>query len=120
MPYVAGAPQAFFDNIVIFNALRPSDESSWLPTMPAAVSWLAHGALIALLLATAIGVWRRPPTLFVRAGLATILMLAALLLGPSPHQNYHLWWLPLYSVLLAVTLTSRARADIGAESSPSR
>jgi hypothetical protein len=120
LPYAAGAPEAFLDNIVLFNALRPSDESSWLMTMPAAVSWVAHGMLVTILLVVAIGVWRRPPTLFARCGLCTILMLAALLLGPSPHENYHLWWLPLYSVLLAVTLTRGARAETGAEPGRSR
>ena len=109
LPYVAGAPMAFFDNIVAFNALRPSDESSWLMTMPASVGWAAHGAVVLLLLTTAIGVWRRPPTLFLRCGLCAVLMLAALLLGPSPHQNYHLWWLPLYSVLVAITLAGVPR-----------
>jgi uncharacterized membrane protein len=116
LPYAAGAPAAFVDNIVLFNALRPSDESSWLMTMPLAVSWVARGTLVLLLLAVAVAVWRRAPTLFTRCGLCTILMLAALLLGPSPHQNYHLWWLPLYSVLVAVTLTSRTRAESSAES----
>jgi hypothetical protein len=119
LPYAIGAPDAFVDNIVIFNALRQSDESSWLMTMPAAVSWVAHGALIVLLLATLIGVWRRAPPLLVRCGLCTVLMLAALVLGPSPHQNYHLWWLPLYSVLLAVTLASGPPTE-AAESSRSR
>jgi hypothetical protein len=120
VPYAAGAPQAFFDNIVIFNALRPSDESSWLMSMPAPVSWLAHGTLVLLLLAAVVGVWRRAPPLFVRCGLCAILMLAALVLGPSPHQNYHLWWLPLYSVLLAATLTSGGRAETSPESGRSR
>jgi uncharacterized membrane protein len=120
LPYAAAAPAAFVDNIVLFNALRPSDESSWLMGMPAAVSWAAHGTLVLLMLAMAVGVWRRAPALFVRCGLSTILMLAALLLGPSPHQNYHLWWLPLYSVLVAVTLARGPPADRSAESSRSR
>jgi uncharacterized membrane protein len=111
LPYAAGAPNAFFDNIVAFNLLRASDESSWLMTMPAGVIWAAHGALVVLLLGAAVVVWRRPPTLFVRGGLCALLILASLLLGPSPHQNYHLWWLPLYSVLVAVTLTRVPMAD---------
>jgi hypothetical protein len=120
LPYAVGAPEAFLDNIVVFNALRPSDESSWLMTMPAPVVWIARGTFVVVLLATAIGVWRRAPALFVRSALCTMLMLAALLLGPSPHQNYHVWWLPLYSVLLAVTLTRGLRLDDGAEPSPLR
>jgi uncharacterized membrane protein len=114
LPYAVGAPQAFFDNIVAFNALRPSDESSWLMTMPAGVLWAAHGALVLIMVGTAIAVWRRPLSLFVRCGLCTVLMLAALLLGPSPHQNYHLWWLPLYSVLVAVTLMRVLKTNEGA------
>ena len=104
LPYAVGAPRAFFDNIVAFNALRPSDESSWLLTMPASVAWVAHAAFVLLLLSVTIAVWWRPPAFFVRCGLCVFLTLAALLLGPSPHQNYHLWWLPLYSVLVAVSL----------------
>jgi hypothetical protein len=110
LPYAVGAPRAFFDNIVAFNALRPSDESSWLLAMPTSVAWVAHAAFVLLLLGIAIAVWWRPPAFFVRCGLCVFLMLAALLLGPSPHQNYHLWWLPLYSVLAAVSLM-RARGE---------
>jgi hypothetical protein len=121
LPYVLGAPQAFFDNIIAFNALRPSDESSWLLTMPAGVAWAAHGALILLLLGVALAVWWRPPAFFVRCVLCVVLTLAALLLGPSPHQNYHLWWLPLYSVLVAVSLArGRDEASGSLESSASR
>ncbi|HLJ20417.1 MAG TPA: glycosyltransferase 87 family protein [Stellaceae bacterium] len=111
LPYALEAPRAFFDNIVAFNALRSSDASSWLHAMPADVAGAAHAALGLLLLAVAIAVWRRPPTLFVRCGLCVVLMLAALLLGPSPHQNYHLWWLPVYCVLVSVWLAGGPRPD---------
>jgi len=111
LPYAAWAPRAFFDNVVAFNLLRVSDESSWLVAMPAGVVWAAHGALLALLLAATLVVWRRPPTFIQRCAWCVLLMLAALLLGPSPHQNYHLWWLPLYSVLVAVTLARVPKAD---------
>ena len=111
LPYASGAPSAFFDDIVAFNLVRASDASSWLMTMPAGVVWAAHGTLLLLPLAALVIVWRRPLTLFLRCGLCALLILASLLLGPSPHQNYHLWWLPLYSALVAVTLTRLPKAD---------
>ncbi len=112
LPYAIGAPSAFFDNIVAFNLIsRRATTPSWLMTMPAGVVWASHGILLVLLLAAAVVVWRRPLTLFLRCGLCALLILASLLLGPSPHQNYHLWWLPLYSALVAVTLTRLPKAD---------
>ncbi len=104
LPYAAWSPVEFFRNIVLFNFIRPSDDSSWLMGMPAAVATAARVAVIAVLLAVAVHVWRRPPALFARCCLCTLLMLAALLLGPSPHQNYHLWWLPFYSAIVAVVV----------------
>ncbi len=35
VPFAAAAPDAFFDNIVLFNLVRPIDDTSWLWGMPA-------------------------------------------------------------------------------------
>ena len=46
-------------------------------------------------------------TIPVRCGIGAVVILAALLSGPVVHNNYQLWWLPLFAVVLAAILDRR-------------
>jgi glycerol uptake facilitator-like aquaporin len=97
------------DNIVLFNLMRPPDSTSWLFGAPPLAGKLAGALFVALYLAAAIRVWRRPPTSSERCGLASFLILASILLGPVAHHNYQLWWLPLFAALLGAALAMAPR-----------
>ncbi|HUH85384.1 MAG TPA: glycosyltransferase 87 family protein [Stellaceae bacterium] len=104
LPFLLWSPGAFIDNIVLFNLERPADSTSWLFAMPPFAATLAHLVAIAAYGTVAAYVWRRPPSLLQRTALATMLMLLALLTGPTAHHNYQLWWLPFFAALLGVAL----------------
>ena len=104
VPFAIWSPGALFDNIALFNLVRPADSTSWLFAAPGARP--AAGAAMALLyLAAAADVWLRPPALARRCGIAVALMIASLIAAPAVHHNYQLWWLPLACALLGAALT---------------
>ncbi len=109
LPFALWSPSAFLDNIVLFNLMRPPDSTSWLFGAPPLAGKLAGALFVALYLAAAIRVWRRPPTSSERCGLASFLILASILLGPVAHHNYQLWWLPLFAALLGAALAMAPR-----------
>jgi len=104
LPFLAQAPQAFIDNIVVFNLIRPPDSTSWLLGAPALAATIAHAVLAVAYVAVLAIAWRRPPWPAGRCGLAVMLILGAILAGPAAHHNYQLWWLPLMAALLGAAL----------------
>jgi len=100
LPFALLSPGALYDNIVLFNTVRPPDSTSWLALAPA-MAGAARAAFIAGFLGIAVAIRRRPPELPVRCGLGAALAIGAILCGPAAHHNYQLWWLPFYCVLLA-------------------
>lgn len=105
LPYALAAPGAFYDNIILFNAIRPPDSTSWLAFAPAGTALVARSIFVALVLAVMVHVWRRAPDLTARCALAAALTLAVILAAPTAHHNYQLWWLPFYALALAATLS---------------
>ncbi|MGO8920592.1 MAG: hypothetical protein ACLQJR_32265 [Stellaceae bacterium] len=104
IPFLAWAPTALADNIVVFNAIRPADTTSWLIAAFPLAATIAHCLFAAFYVAAAAYIWRCPPAFAVRAGLGAMLVLAAILAGPTAHHNYQLWWLPLAAALLGAAL----------------
>ncbi len=101
VPFALDAPQAFWSNIVLFNALRPIDDTSWLFGLP---GWAAAGAralAAAALLALYLRAWLVPPRLERRLALAAAAILVVFAVGPDMHHNYYLWFIPLFAVLAA-------------------
>lgn len=115
VPFIVAGPRSFWGNIVAFNLARVPDETSWLHAMPPAVIGAMPFIFAAALIAAAIAVLRRPPTLAGRSALAAILGIGAILAGPGAHHNYQLWWLPFYAILL-----SQALAPVAAEACQAR
>jgi hypothetical protein len=119
LPFVIADPRALFDNIVVFNLLRPADSTSWLFFAPAWFATLAHLALAGLLIASLVRIWRRPPALALRCGLGAALILATILAGPVAHHNYQLWWLPLMAALIGAVI-GRRRTDFAGTADKAR
>jgi hypothetical protein len=105
LPYALAAPGAFYDNIILFNAIRPPDSTSWLAFAPEGAAVAARSIVVALALAVTVHVWRHAPDLAARCALAAALTLAVILAAPTAHHNYQLWWLPFYALALGATLT---------------
>lgn len=104
VPFFIAGPRSFWGNIVLFNLARVPDETSWLHAMPPAVIGAMPFIFAAALIAAAVAVLRRPPTLAGRSALAAVLGIGAILAGPGAHHNYQLWWLPFYAILLSCAL----------------
>jgi hypothetical protein len=109
LPYALANPRAFYDNIILFNAIRPPDSTSWLAFAPVGGAVAARSIFVALALAIAVYVWRRSPNPAVRCALAAALTLTAILAAPTAHHNYHLWWLPFYALALGAVLAQPVR-----------
>ena len=105
LPYALAAPGAFYDNIILFNAIRQPDSTSWLAFAPDGAALVARSIFVALAFAVAVYVWRRAPDLTARCALAAALTVAVILASPTAHHNYQLWWLPFYALALGATLT---------------
>jgi Glycosyltransferase family 87 len=105
------SPIAVWNNLVVFNLFRAVDSTSWLAVVPPVVGPIARGVFAVVFLGIAAVVWRAREVATVRrCGLGAIAILTALLSGPVAHNNYQLWWLPLFSVVLAVSLEGRSGA----------
>lgn len=104
LPYALAAPGAFYDNVILFNAVRQPDSTSWLAFAPDGAALVARSIFVALAFAVAVHVWRRAPDLIARCALAAALTLAVILAAPTAHHNYQLWWLPFYALALGATL----------------
>jgi hypothetical protein len=116
LPFLLWSPDAFLDNVVRFDALRPADTTSWLAFAPPQASGIARAALLVMLLSVIALFWRRDQALLPRLGLAAMLTLGAILAGPAAHHNYQLWWLPFYALILAAALETCQAARLSCSS----
>jgi hypothetical protein len=99
VPFAAAAPDAFFDNIVLFNLVRPIDDTSWLWGMPGFVAWIARGCALLGLAAIAAQIWKHPPALPERCAAIVLAVLVVFAVGPDMHHNYYLWFIPFLAAL---------------------
>jgi len=106
LPFAAAAPGAFADNILLFNLLRPIDNTSWLYGLPVGTAVLARAMASAALAGLYAWVWRRAPERDERCAAAAVAILLVFAVGPDMHLNYNLWFIPFLAVL-------SARAAIG-------
>lgn len=99
LPFFATAPDAFVANLLLFNMVRPVDDTSWLFGLSTIVAAAARIVVAVVLAAVTLAVWRRPPPLDQRCALMALAILAVFAVGPGLHHNYYLWFLPLLAVL---------------------
>lgn len=110
VPFVLWGPAAFADNILLFNALRPIDDTSWLWGLPAGAALAARLVAVAALAALYLHILRHPPRLETRLILLTAAILLVFAVGPDMHHNYYLWFLPLLAPLAALAAAGAQRA----------
>jgi len=99
------APSDFMQNIVWFVATRPIDTTSWLFGAPSYVIMTVRLGFVLFIGAVAFAVVWRPPDFFERCSLYVLCSVAALLVGPTTHNNYMLWWIPFFCILLSWPLS---------------
>ena len=101
LPFVIADPAAFAANILVFNTIRPVDDTTWLYGLPGLAAPAARGVAVVALLAVYAWVWRRPPGLATRCAATMLAILVVFAVGPDMHHNYYLWFIPLLAVLAA-------------------
>jgi len=99
LPFLVWGPEAFLANILLFNAIRPVDDTAWLYGLPAPAAILARGVAVVALGAIAWRVARQPPALEQRCALLVLAILCVFAVGPDMHHNYYLWFIPPLALL---------------------
>jgi hypothetical protein len=99
LPFAMAAPDAFVDNVVLFNIVRPADDTSWLFGGSAVVANIARALALGVVVGIIARVWHRPPDPVERCALAALAILAAFAVGPAMHHNYFLWFIPFLAIL---------------------
>src|SRR5262249_34422987 len=80
---MAISPVALYDNIILFNAVWPADQSSWLASAPPEMGTAMKTILVAAYLMLCAAVWRYPPGLAMRCGLMGAMTIFLVLSGPA-------------------------------------
>lgn len=101
LPFAAASPDAFAANILLFNTLRPIDDTSWLYGLPHAAAVAARVVAVMTLAGLYLRVWRHPPALEERCAAAALAILLVFAVGPDMHHNYYLWFIPFLAPLAA-------------------
>ena len=101
VPFALTAPDAFWSNIVLFNALRPTDDTSWLYGLPGWIALAARAMAAAALIVIWLRAWRAPVRREWRLGMAAAAILVVFAVAPDMHHNYYLWFIPLFAVMAA-------------------
>jgi hypothetical protein len=99
--YFLWSPADVMSNVLLFNASRPVDSTSWLDGHPA---WWRTAATVGLAGIWTVGAgirWVVNPNRRGRALLIVVLIMGTTLLGPVNHGNYQLWWIPWLAIVLA-------------------
>jgi len=99
-------PADFTRNVFLFILSRPIDVTSWMHGLPAIVPTLAKLAYFLFLLSVLIYLVLRSPGLVRRCGLIVLCVVGALLTGPDAHNNYMIWWVPFFCILLGTLVSS--------------
>jgi len=98
------APSDFISNTVTVILRTPLDPSSWLYDRPFYMISAAKLAFILLIAIVSLRIILQPPGLFERCTIYVICV-AAMLLVSHAHNNYMLWWIPFFCILLSSPLS---------------
>ncbi len=101
------APADFTRNVFLFILSRPIDETSWMyGLLPTFVPMVAKLVYFLFLLAVLIHLAVASPGMVRRCGLIVLCIVGALLTGPDAHNNYMIWWVPFFCILLGSQVSS--------------
>jgi hypothetical protein len=103
MPIIVFAaldPSAFFNNVLLFQIVRPSSPASLVLNMPFIIFWLLRMGLVATFLATAAAALIRDWSIDRRMMAYIVFTMLLLLISQNNSNNYWLWWIPIFIPLL--------------------
>ena len=113
--FAALDPSAFFNNVVLFEIVRPSSPGSLLLGIPFIVIWSLRIAFAATFLATAaasvIGDW----SIHYRMTAYVMLTIVLLLTSQINQDYYWLWWIPVFIPLLCAKSVARASREMATQ-----
>jgi hypothetical protein len=89
--FAALDPSAFFNNVILFEIVRPSSPASLLFDMPSRVIWLLRIGFAAAFLATAAAAAIRDWSIERRMTAYVVLTMVLLLTSQTDDDNYWLW-----------------------------
>jgi hypothetical protein len=98
--FAAINPAAFFNNVILFEIVRPSSPGSLLVDVPSKVIWSLHSGFGVIFLATAAAAVMRHWSIDYRLVAYVVLTIILLLVSHINMDNYWLWWIPLFIPLL--------------------
>jgi len=104
-------PADFTRNVFLFILSRPIDITSWMHGLPSIVPTLAKLAYFLFLLSVLVYLVLRTPGLVRRCGLIVLSVIGALLTGPDAHNNYMIWWVPFFCILLGALVSAIIAAE---------
>jgi hypothetical protein len=92
---------AFFNNVILFEIVRPSSPASLLPLdVPSTVIWSLRSGFAVIFLVTAAAAVIRHRSIDYRLATYVVLTIVLLLVSHINMDNYLLWWIPLFIPLL--------------------
>ena len=106
-------PADFTRNVFLFILSRPIDETSWMYGLPPFVPMVAKLAYFLFLLAVLVYLVMASPGMARRCGLIVLCIVGALLTGPDAHNNYMIWWVPFFCILLGSLVSSIITGQYG-------
>jgi hypothetical protein len=106
-------PADFTRNVFLFILSRPMDETSWMFGAPPIVPMVAKLGYFLFLLAVLVYLVLASPGMVRRCGLVVLCVIGALLTGPDAHNNYMIWWVPFFCILLGSLVSSIITGQYG-------
>ena len=100
LAFTVKSPVLVVDNLIWFNELRQMDATSWLYHDPKWVITCVRAAFIGLWFSAIGWVLFRPVRLHRLMTVACMLIIGLILTGPGIHENYAVWWLPLFAAIV--------------------
>jgi hypothetical protein len=108
--FVVWDPSAFFNNVVLFEIVRPNQPDSLLYDVSPTVVLLLRGGFVAIFLATAAAALAHRWSIVGRMTAYVALTIGVLLTSQLDMDNYWLWWIPFFIPLLCRGGVARASA----------
>jgi len=98
--FLIWGPAQFTQNVFMFILTRPMDETSWMYGLPPIIPMMAKLIYFVFLLSVLIYLVKTRTNMVRRCGLIILCVIGAILTGPDAHNNYIIWWIPFFCILL--------------------
>jgi hypothetical protein len=112
--FLIETPASFVGNIFMFNIIRPPESTSIAAALVPMGTFALKTAAVLIVSAIGVTLLVRRVDLRQRCAFLVIGTVLAMISGPVVHNNYMLWWLPPFCVLLASHFPNLQEREVGA------